>query len=74
MEHDVLRRAYERMSKGGLTSEQQLRALLQDVQRISGSSSSKAKDNKIAAPRIKKPGVVAVEQAKEAVDTSSTKK
>merc|ERR1712070_386906 len=74
MEHDVLRRAYERMSKGGLTSEQQLRALLQDVQRISGSSSSKAKNNKIAAPMIKKPGVVAVEQAKEAVDTSSTKK
>ena len=56
------------MSKGGLTSDQQLRALLQDVQCVAGSLSSKRPNNKIAAPTIKKPSLAAVEQAKEAID------
>ena len=56
MEQDILRRAYERMSKGGLTSEQQLRALLQDVQRVVGQSMTKQLvSSQIAPPQIKKP-------------------
>lgn len=35
---DCLKRAYGRMSKGGLTSEQQLKAVLQDIQRVATSS------------------------------------
>jgi hypothetical protein len=67
MEQDILRRAYERMSKGGLTSEQQLKALLHDVQRVAGTSSFNRKSNQITTAKIKTPSKLAVEQGKEAV-------
>ena len=67
MEQDILRRAYERMSKGGLTSEQQLKALLHDVQRVAGTSSSNRKSNQITTAKIKTPSKSAVEQGKQAI-------
>merc|ERR1712100_109818 len=70
MEQDILRRAYERMSKGGLTSEQQLRALLQDVQRVVGQSVTKQLiSGKIAPPQLQKPSKEALEEAKKVTNS-----
>merc|ERR1712159_172298 len=70
MEQDILRRAYERMSKGGLTSEQQLRALLQDVQRVVGQSVAKQLiSGKIAPPQLQKPSKEALEEAKKVTNS-----
>ena len=51
---DCLKRAYGRMSKGGLTSEQQLKAVLQDIQRVAASSGIAKRE--IAKPE--KPNVI----------------
>merc|ERR1711871_1820313 len=61
MVQEALRRAYERMSKGGLTTDQQLRALLQDIQHVAGSSSNSLSSitstRKIKPPTIKPPSI-----------------
>merc|ERR1711937_2318 len=51
---DCLKRAYGRMSKGGLSSEQQLKAVLQDIQRVAASSGIAKRE--IAKPQ--KPNVI----------------
>jgi len=61
MVQEALRRAYERMSKGGLTTDQQLKALLQDIQHVAGSSSNSISGaistRKIKPPTIKPPSM-----------------
>jgi len=56
MVQEALRRAYERMSKGGLTTEQQLRALLQDVQHVAGTNATSS-PNAIPRRAIKPPSI-----------------